>query len=126
MALILFGIKVFSSTTRFPRAPLQSAVAFRKSPNALRNMDEDLEKLSREQLLDEAKKLRSAIRKHRDASGHDLCWHHPQMWSLLPEGPTSALAVPEWPQFMRGCIKYRQSLDEQAPEMPRITQEFKG
>jgi S-adenosylmethionine:tRNA ribosyltransferase-isomerase len=24
--------------------------------------------------------------RHRDASaGHDLCWHHPAMWSLLPE-----------------------------------------
>jgi hypothetical protein len=27
--------------------------------------------------------------------------------------------VPEWPEFMRGCVKYRQSLDEQAPNAPR-------
>ena len=24
-------------------------------------------------------------------------------------------AVPPWPRFMRGCVAYRQSLDEQAP-----------
>lgn len=89
-------------------------------------MDEDLERLSREQLLNEVKRLRSAIRNHRDASEHDLCWHHPKMWALLPEGITPAVAVPEWPQFMRGCVRYRQSLDEQAPEVPRVKQEFEG
>ena len=87
-------------------------------------IDDDLEMLSRDQLLIEAKTLRSAIRKHRDATGHDLCWHHPQMWSLLPEALTSSMAVPEWPHFMRGCIRYRQSLDEQAPEAPRVSQEL--
>ncbi|MGH7483646.1 MAG: hypothetical protein ACRELV_15975 [Longimicrobiales bacterium] len=25
-------------------------------------------------------------------------------------------AVPIWPDFMRGCIRYRKSLDEQAPD----------
>jgi len=32
--------------------------------------------------------------------------------------------VPEWPQSMRGCIKYRQSLDEQAEDAPRSSEEF--
>ena len=89
-------------------------------------MDEDLNTLSREQLVAEAKKLRDAIRKHRDATGHELCWHHPALWSLLPEGLSPDIAVPAWPQFMRGCIRYRQSLDEQSPEAPRIGQEFNG
>lgn len=88
-------------------------------------MDEDLNKLSREQLIAEIGKLRSAIRAHRDSSGHDLCWHHPDLWSLLPETVTPAIAVPAWPQFMRGCIRYRQSLDEQLPDAPRDNQEFK-
>jgi len=35
-----------------------------------------------------------------------------------------AIAVPEWPQFMRGCVAYRQSLDTQAPEAPRIGPEY--
>lgn len=89
-------------------------------------MDEDLESRSRDQLVAEVKKLRSAIRSHRDASGHDLCWHHPDLWALLPEKVAPSLEIPAWPQFMRGCIKYRQSLDEQLPNAQRSDQEFKG
>jgi hypothetical protein len=89
-------------------------------------MDDELIEFSREQLIMEIKKLRSAIRAHRDASGHDLCWHHPDLWALLPEKVAPAVAVPEWPQFMRGCIKYRQSLDLQNPEAPRTGVEFGG
>lgn len=87
-------------------------------------MDEDLDALSREQLIAEARKLRAAIRQHRDASGHELCWHHPALWALLPEQTPPHIAVPAWPQFMRGCVRYRQSLDEQAPAAPRIEKEF--
>jgi hypothetical protein len=82
-------------------------------------MDEDLDSMPREMLVAEVKKLRAGIRAHRDASGHDLCWHHPALWSLLPEKTAPSIAVPAWPQFMRGCIRYRQSLDEQAPDAPR-------
>jgi hypothetical protein len=88
-------------------------------------MDNDLDALSREDLILEIKKYRLAIRAHRDSSGHDLCWHHPGLWSLLPERMDPAVAVPAWPQFMRGCIKYRQSLDEQIPDAPRVNAEFK-
>jgi hypothetical protein len=89
-------------------------------------MDDDLESFSQERLIEEVKKLRQAIRAHRDSSGHDLCWHHPQLWSLLPEPIPPAIAVPEWPQFLRGCIKYRQSLDTQAADAPRHSKEFKS
>ena len=87
-------------------------------------MDEDLDSLSREELISEIRKLRSAVRAHRDSTGHDLCWHHPQMWGLLPERTVADLTVPEWPQFLRGCIKYRQSLDEQQAEATRTAGEF--
>jgi hypothetical protein len=87
-------------------------------------MDEDLESLSREQLLAEARRLRDAIREHRDSTGHDLCWHQPALWSLLPEAVEPRIAVPDWPQFMRGCVRYRQSLDEQAPQAARQHVEF--
>jgi hypothetical protein len=87
-------------------------------------MDEDLNGLSREQLVDEVKRLRAGIRAHRDSSGHDLCWHHPALWKLLPEPLEQHVAVPAWPQFMRGCIRYRQSLDEQLPEAPRTANEL--
>jgi hypothetical protein len=88
-------------------------------------MDADLDTLSREQLIIELKRLRRAIRDHRDSTGHDLCWHQPALWALLPEKINPAVAVPAWPQFMRGCIQYRQSLDEQAAAAPRVDAEFK-
>jgi hypothetical protein len=87
-------------------------------------MDEDLEPLTREQLVAEVKRLRAGIRAHRDSTGHDLCWHHPALWRLLPEPLPRDLAVPEWAQFLRGCIRYRQSLDEQLPRAPRTTAEL--
>lgn len=55
---------------------------------------------------------------------HQLCWHHPQLWGLLPEKSDPIPAVPDWPQFLRGCIKYRQSLDEQLPAAQRTNVEF--
>ena len=82
-------------------------------------MDDDLDGLSREALVAEVLRLRQAIRVHRDSSGHDLCWHHPDLWNLLPDKHPPALQVPAWPQFMQGCIRYRQSLDRQAPDAPR-------
>jgi hypothetical protein len=87
-------------------------------------MDNDLQTMSRDELVVEVRRLRQAIRLHRDSSGHDLCWHHPDLWSLLPEKLEPRFQVPEWPQFMRGCIRYRQSLDEQAPNADRTTEEF--
>jgi hypothetical protein len=87
-------------------------------------MDSDLESMSEEQLIAEVKKLRAGIREHRDSSGHDLCWYHPDLWSLLPEKIDNTVQIPKWPQFMRGCIKYRQSLDEQLPQALRIEKEF--
>lgn len=82
-------------------------------------MDEDLQGLTREALLAEVHRLRQAIRVHRDSSGHALCWHHPDLWDLLPDKLAPSVLVPAWPQFMQGCIHYRQSLDEQAPDAPR-------
>ena len=60
-------------------------------------MDSDLGDMTREQLLAEVVKLRSAIRAHRDSSGQDLCWHQPALWALLPEPSTVVPEVPEWP-----------------------------
>lgn len=87
-------------------------------------MDEDLDAMSREQLVEEMRKLRAGIRAHRDSTGHDLCWHHPALWALLPEKIEPAIAVPPWDKFMRGCIRYRASLDKQAPNAPIHDKEF--
>jgi hypothetical protein len=81
-------------------------------------MDEDLERLSRDELVAEAKRLRAGIREHRDHSGHDLCWHHPRLWGLLPEPTTPEVAIPPWPAFLRGCVRYRESLERELPDAP--------
>ena len=78
-------------------------------------MDEDLAGMTREQLIAEVRKLRQGIRAHRDSSGQELCWHHPALWGLLPEKQDPLPAVPDWPEFLQGCVRYRQSLDEQPP-----------
>ena len=88
-------------------------------------MDTDLDGFSHAQLVAEVKKLRQGIRGHRDSTGHQLCWHHPALWSLLPERSDRLPAVPEWPQFLAGCIRYRQSLDEQAPLAPRSDEPYR-
>jgi hypothetical protein len=87
-------------------------------------MDDDLERMSRKSLISEIKRLRNGIRAHRDSTLHDLCWHHPELWGLLPEKADPALLVPAWPQFMQGCVKYRQSLDEQVPTAPRSSEPY--
>lgn len=87
-------------------------------------MDEDLEHFTREELINEVRKLRAGIREHRDSSKHELCWHHPQLWGLLPEKVAPDIAVPAWPQFLRGCLHYRESLDRQLPNAPRVSEEF--
>jgi hypothetical protein len=87
-------------------------------------MDEDLHAMTREALIAEAIKLRNGIRAHRDTSLHDLSWHHPELWGLLPERTDPLPTVPEWPQFLEGCIRYRRSLDEQLPNAPRTSQRY--
>ena len=89
-------------------------------------MDDDLGRLSREELIAEVVRLRNGIRRHRDSSGQELCWHHPALWGLLPERTDPLPVVPEWPQFLRGCLRYRQSLDAQLPDAPRSAEEFEG
>lgn len=93
-------------------------------------MDDDLEQMSRDELVVEVKRLRAGIRTHRDSSGMELCWYHPDLWSLVPDDGQDQGAgrvepvVPEWPQFIRGCVQYRSSLDVQLPAAPRSTDEY--
>lgn len=90
------------------------------------DMDDDLHNLDRDALVAEVKRLRAGIRQHRDSSGHELCWHHPQLWALLPDKTDPLPSVPPWPQFLRGCVKYRESLDRDLPDAPRHEAEFTG
>jgi hypothetical protein len=89
-------------------------------------VDEDLETLDRDALMAEVRRLRAGIRAHRDSTGQDLCWHHPQLWGLLPDSTDPLPVVPEWPQFLRGCVRYRESLERQLPNAPRPASEAAG
>jgi len=81
-------------------------------------MDEDLDQFDREALIAEVKRLRKGIRAHRDSTGQDLCWHHPRLWGLLPEKVSPAIAVPPWPAFLNGCVRYRESLERELASAP--------
>ena len=89
-------------------------------------MDEDVDRLGREELVAEVKRLRDGIRTHRDSTGQDLCWHHPDLWDLLPDKLAPEVAVPPWPKFLRGCLRYRESLDRQLPNAPVADVEYQG
>jgi hypothetical protein len=87
-------------------------------------MDEDLKQMTHEELVAEVKKLREGIREHRDSSRHELCWHWPELWGLLPEKTDRVPTVPDWPEFIEGCVRYRRSLDEQLPNAPRTNEPY--
>jgi len=95
-------------------------------PELVIEMDDDLDNLSRDELVSEVVRLRAGIRAHRDSSGHDLCWHHPQLWGLLPEAIPHDLAVPAWPQFLRGCVRYREALDRELPDAMATEDDYQG
>jgi hypothetical protein len=75
------------------------------------DIDGDLASMDREALAAEVTRLRAGIREHRDSTGQELCWHHPKLWGLLPEKTDPQPEVPDWPEFLHGCVKYRESLD---------------
>lgn len=79
-------------------------------------VDVDVRAMGRNELVAELMKLRKAIRTHRDSSGHDLCWFHPELWSLLPEKVLPQPSVPPLPEFLEHCRKYRESLNEPASQ----------
>jgi hypothetical protein len=85
-------------------------------------MDDDVDRMSHAQLIAEVKRLRHGIRGHRDSTRHELCWHHPALWALLPEKTDPLPVVPDWPEFLKGCLRYRQSLDDQLPHAQRTKQ----
>jgi hypothetical protein len=60
-------------------------------------VDDDLDHMSRDQLIAEVRKL------------------------LLPDRTDPVPTVPTWPEFLRGCLRYRESLDQQLPDAPRST-----
>jgi hypothetical protein len=77
--------------------------------------DNDLVGMSHIALMAEVRKLRAGIRRHRDSSGHDLCWYVPELWGLLPERGGRLPVVPPREEFLGRCAAYRNSLDGVPP-----------
>jgi DNA-binding NtrC family response regulator len=73
--------------------------------------DEDIYRLTAEELRREVIKLRAAIRNHRDAAEPGSCQQQPQLWSVLPEGFSLSRTAMPWPDFLRSCLRYRQTLE---------------
>jgi hypothetical protein len=74
-------------------------------------MDEDLTKMSLEELQTEAKRLRDAIRYHRDQKGDDRCWVDDlRLYEALPEPPTNYdPTLPPEDVFLANCKRFCQS-----------------
>ncbi|MBS2010852.1 MAG: hypothetical protein JST01_27625 [Cyanobacteria bacterium SZAS TMP-1] len=69
--------------------------------------------MGEDELRQEVRKLRAAIREQRDQKGHDLCWYVPELWNVLPEKIEPQPSIPPWPDFMQRCAAFRQSLEDQ-------------
>lgn len=76
------------------------------------DLDRDLELMDRDQLVQEARRLRAGIRQHRDAKGHNLCWYVPELWDLLPDKARPSPEPPPRDEFLHHCAVYRDSLNE--------------
>ncbi len=111
------GIQFFGKATRQPDGRYVALASVNDKLcsvecNITSLLDRDLDGMDRNALLAEVKRLRAGIRKHRDASGHDLCHWHPELWALLPSVEKRQLpVVPPWPEFMQRCAAYRATLD---------------
>jgi hypothetical protein len=58
------------------------------------------------------RELEDAIRKHRSATGHDMCWENDvELWSVLKDNVKMDHTPPPWPEFMKRCAAYRASKD---------------
>ncbi|WP_207765313.1 hypothetical protein [Solitalea longa] len=83
-------------------------------------MDENLQQMNKDELVKEVIKLRMGISEHCDSIGQNLCWHHPKLLSLLPEKIDPKISVPEWSEFMKGCINIESRLIGFNPCLGRI------
>lgn len=89
------GAKGFSIECHFPDGSTPTPPASDEDPG---------ERLAR---------LEAAIRRHRAAQGHDLCWENDiELWSALGDGVQVDRQVPPWPEFMSRCAAYRASFDK--------------
>lgn len=58
----------------------------------------------------ENSRLRGAIEKHREASGHEQCWENDEeLYEALQDGKTSEKTLPPRCEFRQKCKEYYES-----------------
>jgi hypothetical protein len=74
-------------------------------------MDEDLDQMDEASLRAEAKKLRAAIRYHKDQKGDDRCWVDDlRLYEALPEGAAGHdSTLPTEEVFLENCKRFCRS-----------------
>lgn len=64
-------------------------------------------------LLKRIKELENAIKKHRKATNHEMCWENDEkLWEILNDKVKINHNPPEWCEFMKKCAEYRKSKDK--------------
>lgn len=87
--------------------------AIRDCANGTREMDLAFAVIARGA---EIRRLRAAIRKHRDERGHDRCWlDDAQLYGVLGE-PQPDTSLPPEPEFIENCRRFHAL--RQAPKEP--------
>jgi len=79
---------------------------------AERSVDDDINQIGPEQLRGELRKLRSAVRYHRDQRGDDRCWlDDVKLYKALPEGEVqfAEFKLPCRQKFLSSCSKFWES-----------------
>ncbi|MDZ4823129.1 MAG: hypothetical protein SH856_06695 [Flavobacteriales bacterium] len=84
----------------------------KEKPDSEKNSDADLKSKFPQMLIEEVKKLRAGVRTYRDSTGHNLCWHYPGLWNLLPEKNYTGYCYPPCSDFISRCVACRKSLEE--------------
>jgi len=61
-------------------------------------------------MIGRIKELENAIKKHREQTGHEMCWENDEeLWQVLEDGIKLDHTPPEWCEFMQKCAEYRKS-----------------
>ena len=64
-------------------------------------------------LVSKLEELRSAIKDHREKTGHEMCWENDEeLWQVLGDNIEIDHTPPNWCEFMERCVAYRKSKDK--------------
>lgn len=77
--------------------------------------------MDEEALKQRVRELEDAIRKHREQTGHNMCWENDEeLWAVLKDGVKIDHTAPPWQEFMTKCAAYRASKDEREERSPNV------